>query len=249
MPMRRSTRAVRRVANESPEMSCAFHRQPSSSTVEPSATPASSRNEANTRLLESVPVRDVVVVGPVLALERVGQIERPVVGTPARPVRADDALVHLRHAQIGVEPPEAADLQLLLVVHAAGEKTSAAIAFAVVQPRARLVGVHGLNELERGRSRSRRSRSHRPARGRRRRRGAAPARRRRGPATSVRSCLSAGPAARSTGCRRAGRSRPASTDSLPRRPTPGPRRGGSRTRARIRSSWSWARDCMLPASL
>ena len=50
--------------------------------------------------------------------------------------------------QIGVEPPEAADLQLLFVVHAAGEEPSAAIALAVVQPRARLIGVHARDQIE-----------------------------------------------------------------------------------------------------
>ena len=41
--------------------------------------------------------------------------------------------------EIGIEAPEAADLQLFLVVHAAGEEPAAAVALAVVQPRARLV--------------------------------------------------------------------------------------------------------------
>ena len=185
---------------------------------------------------------DVVVVGPVLALERVGEIERPVVRAPARTVRADDALVDLRHAEVGVEAPEAADLQFFLVVHAAGEEAAAAVALcrrsdasaAVRRPRA------GSDRA--GRWRNRRSRSRRRAPAPRRRLGAARARRRRGRATSVRSCPCAGPAARSTGCPRAARFRRPSTGSLPRHPTPGLRRDGCRTPARIRSRWSCDSD-------
>jgi len=92
--------------------------------------------EAKSRLLASV-----VVVGPHLALEGVGEVEPAVVGAPAGAVRADDALIHLGDAQIGIEAPQAADREFFLVVHAAGEEAPAPVAFAVVQARARLLGV------------------------------------------------------------------------------------------------------------
>ena len=58
-------------------------------------------------------------------------------------------VVHLGDAQVGIEPPQPADRQLLLVVHAAGEEAAAAVALAVVQARARLLGV---DELRSGRA-------------------------------------------------------------------------------------------------
>ena len=61
------------------------------------------------------------------------------------------------------------------------------------------------------------------------------------PVCASRRC--AGPAARSTGCPRAGRCRPANRGSLPRRPTRDLRRDGCRTRVRIRSSRSDAPNC------
>ena len=80
-------------------MSCAFQTQPSASIVEPSATPASSLKRREDALVRQRPGRDVEVVGPVLALEGVGEVERLVVGAPARAVRADDAGVHLGDAR------------------------------------------------------------------------------------------------------------------------------------------------------
>ena len=50
--------------------------------------------------------------------------------------------------EVGIEAPQAADLQLLLVVHAAGEEAAAPVALAVVQARARLFGVDELDEVE-----------------------------------------------------------------------------------------------------
>ncbi len=91
---------------------------------------------------------EVVVPRPVFLLERVGEIERLVVGAPARAVGADDAAIGERHFQVRVEPPQAADRKLFLVVHAAGEEPPASIALAVVQARARLVGVDLLDQLE-----------------------------------------------------------------------------------------------------
>src|SRR5258708_2944308 len=85
--------------------------------------------------------REVVVVLPDLALEGVGEIEGLVVGAPARAVGADDAVVHQGDGEIGIEAPQPADLQLLLVVHAAGEEAPAPVAFAVVQSRARVFGI------------------------------------------------------------------------------------------------------------
>src|SRR6266581_7521184 len=85
--------------------------------------------------------REVVVVGPDLALESVGEVERLVVRAPARAVGADDAVVHQGDGEIRIEAPQPADLQLLLVVHPAGEEAPAPVALAVVQSRARLPGV------------------------------------------------------------------------------------------------------------
>src|SRR5258708_8058431 len=80
--------------------------------------------------------REVVVVLPDLALEGVGEVERLVVGAPARAVRADDAVIDQGHGEIGIEAPQPADLQLLLVVHAACEDPPAPGALPVAQPRA-----------------------------------------------------------------------------------------------------------------
>src|SRR5262249_53391304 len=91
--------------------------------------------------------RDVVVVLPDLALEGVGEVERLVVGAPAGAVRADDAVVDERHRQVRVEAPQPADLQLLLVVHAAGEEATFAVALAVVEADARLPRAHQLDLL------------------------------------------------------------------------------------------------------
>src|SRR5258708_1011523 len=85
--------------------------------------------------------REVVVVLPDLALEGVGEIEGLVVGAPARAVGADDAVVHQGDGEIGIEAPQPADLQLLLVVHAAGEEAPAPVAFAVLQSRGRVFGI------------------------------------------------------------------------------------------------------------
>src|SRR5439155_14953080 len=92
--------------------------------------------------------REVVVVGPDLALEAVGEVEGLVVRAPARAVRADDAVVDQGDGEIGIEAPQPTDLQLFLVVHAAGEEASAAVALAVVQACARLPGVHELDRVE-----------------------------------------------------------------------------------------------------
>ncbi len=129
-------------------MSCAFQTQPSASIVEPSATPPSSLNDAKTRLFDSCSGRDVEVVRPVLALEGVGEVEGPVVGAPARAVGTDDPRVHLGDAQVGIEAVQPADRELLLVVHAAGVEAAAAVALAVVQPRARHVGLDALDQVE-----------------------------------------------------------------------------------------------------
>src|SRR5258708_7139458 len=85
--------------------------------------------------------REVVVVAPDLTLEGVGEVERFVVGAPARSVRADDAVVDESHGEIGIEAPQRADLQLLLVVHAAREEAAAPVALAVVQARTRVFGI------------------------------------------------------------------------------------------------------------
>src|SRR5439155_4966469 len=85
--------------------------------------------------------REVVVVGPDLALEGVGEVERLVVGAPARTVGADDAVIDQGHGEIEIEAPQRADLQLLLVVHAACEEATAPVALAVVQARARVFGI------------------------------------------------------------------------------------------------------------
>src|SRR6266853_2520992 len=84
---------------------------------------------------------EVVIVLPDLVLEGVGEVEGLVVGAPARSVRADDSVVDQGHGEIGIEAPQRADLQLLLVVHASREEASAAVALAVVQARARVFGI------------------------------------------------------------------------------------------------------------
>src|SRR5262245_15299650 len=91
---------------------------------------------------------EVVIVRPVLTLEGVGEVERLVVRTPARPIGANDAFLDLRHSQVAVEPPQPANLQLLLVVHSAGEEAASPVALAVVQPCPGLLGLDQLNELE-----------------------------------------------------------------------------------------------------
>src|SRR5262249_60026358 len=53
-----------------------------------------------------------------------------------------------RHRQVGVEAPQPADLQLLLVVHAAGEEAPSPVALAVVEARSRLPGVDLLYRVE-----------------------------------------------------------------------------------------------------
>src|SRR5204863_6696209 len=78
----------------------------------------------------------------------VGEVEGPVVRAPARAVRADDAVVDQRHGEIGIEAPQPAQLQLLLVVHAAGEEAPVPVALAVVQARARLPRVDELDRVE-----------------------------------------------------------------------------------------------------
>src|SRR6266853_4535697 len=92
--------------------------------------------------------REVVVVLPDLALEGVGEVERLVVGAPARAVRADDAVVDQGDGEIGIEAPQRADFQLLLVVHAAREEAPAPVALAVVQSRTRLSSVDQRNGFE-----------------------------------------------------------------------------------------------------
>ena len=92
--------------------------------------------------------RDVVVVGPELLLERVGEVEGPVVRAPARAVGADDAVLDLGDAQVRVEAIQPADLELLLVVHPAGEEPATAVALAVVQPGARLIGLDELDAFQ-----------------------------------------------------------------------------------------------------
>jgi hypothetical protein len=85
--------------------------------------------DANTRLFDS-------------------EIECLVVGAPARPVGADDAVIDLGDGEIRIETPEAAYFELFLVVHAAGEEPAAPIDLAVIEPRARLVGVYLDDQIE-----------------------------------------------------------------------------------------------------
>ena len=74
----------------------------------------------------------VVVIGPHLFLKGVGKVKRLVVRAPARAVRADDSGVDFGQRKISVEPPQAAQRQLLFVVHAARKKTASTVTFAVI---------------------------------------------------------------------------------------------------------------------
>ena len=89
----------------------------------------------------------VVIVGVDLLAVGIGVIEGLVVGAPARPVVADDAALQLVHAEVGVEPEEAADGRFGNLVLAAGEEAAAPVHLAVVEERARLVGVDQGDEL------------------------------------------------------------------------------------------------------
>jgi len=82
---------------------------------------------------------DVVVVSPD-RLPGLGAIERAIVGTPARHVKTLDAVVDPRHRHVGIEPIEPGEVIRFLLVHAANEEAAPAVALAVVETGARLVG-------------------------------------------------------------------------------------------------------------
>ena len=91
---------------------------------------------------------NVVVVSPDLPLKAVGQVERLIIRAPAWAVCADDAILHLCDAQVGIKAPEAANLQFLLVVHAAGKEPAHSVTLAIVEARPRLLGIHEVNQFE-----------------------------------------------------------------------------------------------------